>query len=131
MADYEWMTAFCVVCGEIDAILKDIETPEINPKLNGLTVTREQRELQVPAKPAIRETEVLVYSDDGWHTQSRVTKGKMKAKCWIGDEIHTKPGDRFRIIAITRDEGHLRTGSRYPSIPSFRTKSAEVTVIRA
>jgi TIR domain len=131
MADHEWTKAFCDVCGEVDSMLKDIERPAINSKLNGQTVKREEPELQVLEKPAVRETEVLVYSGDGWHTQCRVAKGKKTAKCWIGDEKHTKPGAQFKIVAITRDDGHLKPGSRHPSIPRFRTKSDEVTVIRA
>jgi hypothetical protein len=57
MADYEWMTAFY-------AVLREIETPEINLELNGRTVGREEPDLQVLAKPAVRETEILVYSGE-------------------------------------------------------------------
>jgi hypothetical protein len=64
------------------------------------------------AKPAMRETEVLVYSGDGWHKQSRVSKRETTADCWIGDLKHTKPENSFKIIALTRDEGRLRPGSR-------------------
>lgn len=35
MTEYEWMEAFCTVCDEIDKIVKKIETPVINSKLNG------------------------------------------------------------------------------------------------
>ena len=131
MTDYEWITAFCTVCGEIDAIIKKIETPVINPRLNGRTVKREERKLQVLAKPAMRETEVLVYSGDGWHTQSRVAKGSMTADCWFGDMKHTKPGDSFKIIALTTEDGRLTSGIKHLNLPRNRTKSAEVTVKRA
>jgi hypothetical protein len=36
------------------------------------------------AKPAYRETEVLLFSGDGWHRQSRIVKGSMTADCWMG-----------------------------------------------
>jgi hypothetical protein len=131
MTDYEWMTAFCKVCGEIDVIIKKMEMPVINPKLNSRTVKREERKLQVLGKPAMRETEVLVYSGDGWHTQSRVAKGAMTADCWFGDLKHSKPGDSFKIIALTTEEGRLNPGSKHLNIPKHRTKSAEATVKRA
>jgi hypothetical protein len=131
MTDYEWMTAFCTVCGEIDTIIKNLETPVINPKLKGRIVKREERKLQVLAQPAFRETEVLVYSGDGWHTQSRVAKGSMTADCWFGDTKHTKPGDSFKIVALTREDGRLTPGSRHLNLPRNRTKSAEITVKRA
>jgi hypothetical protein len=131
MTDYEWMEAFCKVCGQIDAIVKETETPVINRKLSGRSFQRVEPALQVLAEPAKRETEVLVYSGDGWHTQIRIAKGSMTTKCWIGDEKHTKSGDSFKIIALTRDESPLNPGSKYPNLPSFRTKSSEVTVKRA
>src|SRR5438876_9051560 len=56
MTNYEWMTAFCTVCGELDAIVKKIEMPVINPKLNGRTVKREERKLQVLTKPTMRHS---------------------------------------------------------------------------
>jgi len=131
MTNYEWMTAFCTVCGEIDAIIKKIETPVINPRLNGRPVKREELKLRVLAKPAMRETEVLVYSGDGWHTQSRIAKGSMTADCWFGNMKLTKPGHSFKIIALTREDGRLNPGSKYLNIPRNRTKSAEATVKRA
>ena len=130
MEDYEWMTAFCKVCGKIDALVKEIETPVINPELNGRSVKPVERKLQVLAKPAVRETEVLIYAGGDWYTQGRVAKGSMKADCWFGAE-HAKPGTPFKIIALTLvDEGHLPPGSRHPNIPPYRTKSAETTVKR-
>ncbi|MGH7982119.1 MAG: hypothetical protein ACREFF_03110 [Candidatus Udaeobacter sp.] len=131
MTDYELMTAFCTVCGGIDTIIKKHETPVINPKLKGRIVKREERKLRVLAQPAFRETEVLVYSGDGWHTQCRVAKGSMTADCWFGDGKHTKPGDSFKIIALTREEGRLTRGSRHLNVPRSRPKSAETTVKRA
>lgn len=123
MAEFEWMEAFCNVCGDLDEIVKRFETPVINSGLNHSTLARVQKDLKVLAKPAYRETEVLIYSGDGWHTQSRVAKGSMTASCWIGDLKNTKPGDSFKIVAITRDEGRLSPGSRHASIPAHRTKS--------
>ena len=130
MAEYDWMEAFCKVCGELDGIVKKFETPVINADLNNKRLARVQKNLKVLAKPAYRETEVLLFSGDGWHRQSRIAKGSMTADCWIGDEKHTKPGNSFKLLAITRDEGRLEPG-RYPSIPPYRTKSKEITVIRA
>ena len=131
MTEFEWMEVFCKVCGDIDAIVKKFENPVINSDLNNRSLARVQKNLTVLEKPAYRETEVLIYSGDGWHTQSRVAKGAKTADCWIGDLKNTKPGDSFKIVAITRDEGRLKPGSRHPSIPTYRTKSEEVTVKRS
>jgi hypothetical protein len=131
MTDYEWMEVLCKVCGQVDGIVKKIETPVINRELTGRIVQRVEPALQVLAEPATRETEVLVYSGDGWHTQIRIAQGSMTTKCRIGDAKHTKSGDSFKIIALTRDEGHLNPGSKYPNLQSYRTKSSEVTVKRA
>jgi hypothetical protein len=118
MTEFEWMDAFCKVCGDVDAIVKEFETPVINADLNNRSLVRVQKNLTVLAAPAYRETEVLIYSGDGWHTQSRVAKGAVTADCWIGDLKHTKVGNSFKIVAITRDEGRLKLGSRHPSAPS-------------
>lgn len=130
MTDYEWMTAFCKVCNELDVIVKSRETPSINVKLSGRIVKQQERKLQVLDKPAFRETEVLVYSGDGWHTQSRIAKGSMTADCWIGDTKHTKPGDTFTLVALTRDRAPLSRGSIHPNLPLHRTKSATLKVKR-
>jgi hypothetical protein len=131
MAEFEWMEAFCKVCGDVDAIVKEFETPVINSDLNNRSLERVQKNLAVLGKPAYRETKVLIYSGDGWHTQSRVAQGATTADCWIGDLKHTKPGNSFKIVAITREAGRLKPGSKHSSIPAYRTKSEEVTVKRA
>jgi hypothetical protein len=56
------MEAFCKVCGELDAIVKKFETPAINSDLNSKRLARVQKNLKVLAKPAYRETEVLLFS---------------------------------------------------------------------
>jgi hypothetical protein len=132
MTEYGWMEAFCSVCDQIDKIVREIETPVINSGLKGKILQREQPNLQVLAKPATRDTEVLIFSGDGWHTQQRIPKGSTKTKCWIGDTKHTKPGDSFKILALTREYGkHLSLGTKHPNLPLHRTRSAEVTVKRA
>jgi hypothetical protein len=60
--------------------------------LNNKCLELLQKDLKVLAKPAYRETEVLLFSGDGWHTQSRIAKGSMTGNCWIGDKNHTKSG---------------------------------------
>jgi hypothetical protein len=131
LREYDWMEAFCTVCGEIDKIIRKIETPVINSQLHGRVLQPIEEELQVLAKPAWRDTEILVYSADGWYAQTRIPKGSTKAKCWIGDREHTKSGTSFEIVALTLDHGHLTKGTTYPSLPSYRTKSDQVTVKRA
>jgi hypothetical protein len=133
MGEYGWMEALCKVCGEIDKIIKKFETPAINSGLNGRPVQRKEANLRVLAKPALRETEVLVHPGDGhWYTQSRVAKGSATADCWFGDAKHTRAGTPFRIIALTRgSEGRLPPKSRYPNLPEHRTRSQEVIVKRS
>ncbi len=132
LTEYEWMEAFCSVCDRIDKIVKKKETPIINSHLNGQALQREQPNLQVLAKPAIRDTEVMIFSGGNWHTQHRIPKGSMIAKCWIGDTKHTKSGDTFQIVALTRDHGKLLSlGTKHPSLPLHRTRSDQVTVKRA
>jgi hypothetical protein len=53
----------------------------------------------------------------------------MTANCWIGDDKHTKSGNAFKLVAITRDEGPLEQ-NRYVNLPSHRKRSKEVTLIR-
>lgn len=132
MADYEWMEAFCTVCAQVDKIVREIETPIINSKLNGQTLQREQPNLEVLAKPAQRDTEVMIFSGDAWYAQTRIPRGSTRARCWIGDTKHTKSGDSFQIVALTRDHGKLLSlGSKHPSLPLHRTRSDQVTVKRA
>jgi TIR domain len=131
MTDPEWMIAFCTVCGEIDSLIKARETPIINRALDGQSFGREARKLQVLAQPAWRETDVLVYSGDGsWYAQSRISKGSTTSDCCFGDQKRTKPGDTFRIVALTRADHPLSKGSKHPNIPLHRTISHEVTVKR-
>ena len=131
MGEFAYKAALLQLVQSIDDLIKVAERPVINKGLKGKKLEREQRSLQVLAKPAKRETEVLLFCGDGkWHTQSRVAKGSMTSRCWIGDDKHTKPGNTFTITAITRQE-RLPPGSSYLSIPEYRTKSEDVTVVRA
>jgi hypothetical protein len=130
MTDYEWMTALCIVCGEIDAIIKNLEVPVIDLALKNRRVKRMEPKLKVLAKPAWREIEVLVGPPDGnWYAQSRVAKGSMTSDCWFGNS-RTKAGAKFKIVALTRDSGGLSRGSKHPNLPRNRTRSEEVTVVR-
>lgn len=131
MNDFEWQAALCDVCDEIDAILRSQETPIINPALKNRLVQREEPKLEVLAKPAWRETEVLVQPSNGyWYTQARIPKGSKTTRCYFGD-LNTKAGTTFKLVALTRGEGHLSGGSKHLSIPLHRTRSQEVTVKRA
>lgn len=130
MDEYGYKGALCQLCKRIDDLVKVAEKPVINKELEGKKLQREQRSLQVLSKPAKRETELLLFCGDGkWHTQSRVTKGSMTARCWIGDDKHTKSGSKFTITAITRQQ-RLAPGSSYLNIPDYRTKSEDVTIVR-
>jgi hypothetical protein len=131
MAEYGWMEELCKVCGEIDKIVKKFETPNVNSALSGRDVQIKEPKLKVLAKPASRETEILVYAPNGyWYTQSRILKGSMNADCHFGNS-ETKAGTVFKIIALTRGvEGRLGAGTKFPSLPAHRTKSQEVTVRR-
>jgi len=131
MSEYGWMAALCKVGGDIDAIVRKLETPIINPALEGRGLKQKEVGLQVLAKPAWRETEVLIYPGNGfWYAQSRIAKGKTTADCWFGD-ANTKSGSPLKIIALTRGSSPLSPGSKHPNLPIHRTKSREVTVKRA
>ena len=54
-------------------------------QLDNKRLARVQKNLKVLAKPAYRETEVLLFAADGCHRQSHIAKGLMTADCWIGD----------------------------------------------
>jgi len=132
MTGFGWMQTLCALGEKIDEVVRNLETPVINLALNGRKLQRVQLNLQVLAAPARRETEVLVLSGDKrWHVQSRISKGSMRANCWIGDEEHSKSGDKFQIVAITRARLKLIPGSVHMNLPQHRTRSKEITVIRA
>jgi hypothetical protein len=132
MSEHGWKDTLCKLARRIDELERVAETPVVNPALNGRALKQTEPKLQVLAKPARREVEVLVYSGNKkWYAQRKVAKGSMTADCWIGDEKHTKPGDTFKIIAITRDGPPLKVGSSHLDIPWYRSKSAELTVKRA
>jgi TIR domain len=132
MDEFGWKRNLCTLCERIDEIVLAAETPKINLALNGRSLERVQRNLQVLAEPAKTETEVLLYSGNGkWYTQSRIEKGSMTADCQIGDEKNTKPGDSFKLIALTRGrESQLKRASYHINVPPHRTKSPEVIVKR-
>jgi len=130
MGQFGYQSALLTLCDRIDEIIRKAETPVINDKLRNQKLDRVQPKLQVLAKPAFRETEILIFAGGKWHPQGRVAKGSMTAHCWIGDDKHTKSGDAFRIVAITRDAGSQLGASSHLHIPKHRAKSGEVTVIR-
>jgi hypothetical protein len=131
MSECGWREELCNLARRIDDLERVAETPVINLSLSGHAFSIKEK-LQVLAKPALREVEVLVYAGDGkWYVQEKIQPGETKATCWIGDHKHTKKGDAFKIIAITADGPPLKTGSSYRNIPSYRSKSEEVSVRRA
>jgi len=132
MGQFEYESALKQQIAYLDEVVRKFETPKINKALAGRSLQREEKKLQVLESPALRETEVLVFSGDGkWYTQHKVRKGEKEAHCWIGDK-NSKSGDSFQIIALTRyaDE-KLSIGSPHPNIPIHRTKSGIVNVKRA
>lgn len=132
MGQFAYESALKQLCADIDDVVRVHETPKINKALENRAFKRDEKKLHVLSAPALRETEILVYSGDGnWYTQGKVPKGSMEAHCWIGD-TKTKPGTLFQIIAITRyAEERLSQGSVHPNIPVYRTKSEIISVKRA
>lgn len=131
MDEVGYQRALLKICSEINAVLKEAEKPTINSKLNGTLVGHMERGLAVLGKPAVRETEILVFSPDKkWYTQAKVKAGSTKSDCWFG-VAGTKPGTSFKIVAITRKYGEpLTGGTGHKDVPLHRSRSSEVTVKR-
>jgi hypothetical protein len=130
MGEFGYQSALMQVCDRLDLIVKEMEHPIINSFLDGAKLERVQKNLEVLAKPAYRETYVLLYAGNKWYTQGRIAAGRTATHCWIGDEANTKSGDSFKMIAITRAHGDELKSGGYSTIPAHRTKSDEITVFR-
>jgi hypothetical protein len=70
---------------------------------------------------------VLVYANKKWWPQSGVKPGMMTTRIHLGDNI-TKKGTPFTVIAVTTDKPLAQ--ATYLSLPEYRTKSKEFTLIR-
>jgi hypothetical protein len=128
MSQWEWKETMLRGCGMIDDYLKELELPVINP---AAARGRYPRASEIPllAKPARRRIEVLVYSPDKkWWRQAPVEPGKWTTKIHLGNE-QTRPGTRFPVIAMTSEQPLTR--QNYLSLPDCRTRSKEITLIRA
>jgi hypothetical protein len=130
MGEFGYQSAMMQMCDRLDAIVKETERPIINKALNHAKLDRVQKSLEVLAKPAFRDTHVLLYAGNKWYTQGKVAKGRTATHCWIGDEKNTKSGDTFKIVAITLPTGEDLEPKGYSAIPSHRTKSEEIIAYR-
>ncbi len=127
MTDWQWKETMLRGCGMIDAFLKDLERPVINPAVKGRSFARVTDNLPLLAKAARRDVEVLVYSGDTkWWRQAGVRKGMTTTKIHLGND-RTKKGTKFTVAAITTDQP--LTQQIYLNLPAHRTKS-EVTLVR-
>jgi hypothetical protein len=71
---------------------------------------------------------VLVYAGQKWWRQRGVDVGGQKAKIQLGND-QTKKGEKFTIVAVTPEERLV--GQAYLSLPKYRTKSQDFTLVRA
>jgi hypothetical protein len=127
MNQWEWKQTMLRGCEMIDEFLKELERPAINPAVVDKPFPK-IAEMQLLAKPARRNVEVLVYSGDKkWWRQSRIKAGVSTAKIQLGND-GTKAGSRFTIVAITTEQP--LTQQTYLNLPDYRTKSEELTLIR-
>ncbi len=130
MSEYAYQAALYQACDRIDAIVLGKEKPVINKALNRQRFDRIQKKLQVLSAPAMRDTHVLLQAGGKWYTQGKIPKGGTTCDIWVGDDKFAKPGDEYKLVAITRKaEENLKSGV-YDAIPEFRTKSDEITLVR-
>lgn len=130
MGEFGYQSALMQVCDRLDQIVKDRERPTINMALHNQKMERHQNDIRVLAKPAFRDTYVMLCAGKNWFKQGRIAAGKMTCSCWLGDEKNTKAGDIFKIVAITLKSGESPPSNPCPTLPAYRTKSEEITVIR-
>jgi hypothetical protein len=127
LSPWQWMETMLRGCDMIDEFLKDLERPAINPAVIGKSFAK-IAEIPLLAKPARRRVEVLVYTGDKkWWRQSGVSAGGTSAKIQLGKDA-TKKGTRFTIVAMTTD--HPLAEQTYLSLPDYRTRSKEITLVR-
>jgi len=121
MTDWEWKETMLRGCGMIDQYLKDLERPHINPEVMAKAFPGITEHLPLLAKPARRETEVLVYSPDKkWWRQPPIAAGNTTGKIYLGNE-NTSGGTEFPVVVLTTEK--RLTNQTYPNIPDHRTKA--------
>jgi hypothetical protein len=108
--------------------LGELEQPLINRVLDGKSFPTGSL-IPLLLKPARRSVEVLVYAhDQKWWRQAPVKAGERATKIHLGDS-DTKKGAKYKIVAMTTERP--LTERNYLSIPPFRRKSADITLVRA
>ena len=68
MGEFGYQSALMQVCDRLDQIVKEREKPTINKSLHNQKLDRHQKDLQVLANPAFRETYVTLYAGSNWYT---------------------------------------------------------------
>ncbi|HKN00566.1 MAG TPA: toll/interleukin-1 receptor domain-containing protein [Candidatus Binataceae bacterium] len=127
MNPWQWKQTMLQGCDMIDGFLKTLEEPKINRGANGKTFPRIS-DVQLLAQPARRTVEVLVFALDGkWWRQSPIKPGTKVTKIHLGNDA-TRKGSKYRIVAMTTERP--LTQQTYLSLPDYRTKSSEITLIR-
>lgn len=127
MSQWEWKETMLRGCGMIDDYLKNLERPVIDQGVAGKRYPRVSS-ISLLAKPARRQTEVLVYSPDKkWWRQAPIEPGKTATKIYLGNE-RTKPGMCFPVVAMTTEKPLTR--QTFPSLPDSRTLTKEISLIR-
>ncbi len=128
MTDWKWKATMVQGCDLIDEFLKTLERPVINPAVKGKPFPRIAT-VPLLAKPARRRVEVLVYSSERkWWRQSGLRPGETMAKIHLGNES-TKRGTKYTIVALTTETP--LSNQTYLNLPDYRTKSEEITLVRA
>jgi hypothetical protein len=129
MTDWQWQETMVHGCGMIDDFLKKLEQPAIDQDVKGKKLKKWTEKFPLLAKPARRETEVLLYSQDKkWWRQSPVKANSRTTTIHLGSD-DTKPGTSFKLVALTTYTP--LTERNYLNIPDHRTKSEEITLYRA
>lgn len=114
-------------CDMIDEFLKRLERPIINATVAGKSFAR-IADVPLLGQPCRRRVEVLVQAGGKWWRQQRIEAGVTTAKIHVGDE-RTKQGTKFPVIAITTERPLDK--QTYANLPDHRTKSKEITLVRA
>jgi hypothetical protein len=127
MSQWEWKETMLRGCGMIDDYLKDLERPVLDEAIAGRRFPRVSA-IPLLKKPARRRTEILVYTGEKkWWRQAPIEPGKTTTTVHLGNE-HTKPGTRFSVLAMTTEKPLAQ--STYLSLPDYRTKTKEISLIR-
>jgi hypothetical protein len=128
MTQWQWKEVMLRGCGMIDDFLKTLEQPQINLALKNKTFPM-IADVPLLAKPARRNVEVLVYAPSAkkWWRQSPIKPDTTTTKIHLGNNV-TKKGTKFTIVAMTTEQS--LESQPYLSLPDFRTRSSEITLIR-